>query len=73
MEAILEIQICNAASYLGVVEWRSDEVDAILWSDAKVSKHKSLFSRIYLFLFELVFFFTAFSVIKVSSLQIPRF
>ena len=44
----------------------------ILCSDAKVSKRKSLFSSIRVFFFELVIFFPGSSVIKVSSLQIPR-
>ena len=36
--------------------------NAILWSDAKVSKRKSLFSSIRVFVFELVIFFTGSSV-----------
>ena len=36
-KVILEIQICNAASYLWVVGWQCEEVDVILWSDAKVN------------------------------------
>ena len=34
---------------------QSNEVDAIFWSDAKVSKHKSLLSNIHIFFFELFF------------------
>ena len=60
---ILEIQICNAASYLWVFGWQCEEVNVISWSDAKVSKRKSLFSSIRVFFFELVIFFTGSSVI----------
>ena len=61
-KVILEIQICNAASYLWVFGWQCEEVNVILWSDAKVSKRKSLFSSIRAFFFELVIFFTGSSV-----------
>ena len=40
----------------------------ILWSDAKVSKRKSLFSSIRVFFFELMlYFFTGSSVISIQS------
>jgi len=50
----------------------SDDVDAILWPNIKVSKAYALFSSIHVFFIELCIFFTGSSVVKVSSCQITR-
>ena len=50
----------------------SDDVDAILWPNIKVSKVYALFSSIHVFLIKLCIFFTGSSVVKVSSCQITR-
>ena len=50
----------------------SDDVDAILWPNIKVSKVYELFSSIPVFFIELCIFFTGSSVAKVSSCQITR-
>ena len=50
----------------------SDDVDAILWPNIKVSKVYALFSSTHVFFIELCIFFTGSSVVKVSSCQITR-
>ena len=50
----------------------SDDVDAILGPNIKVSKVYALFSSIHVFFIELRIFFTGCSVVKVSSYQITR-
>ena len=48
----------------------SDDVDAILWSNIKVSKVYALFFSIHVFFIELCIFFTGSSVARVLSCQI---
>ena len=63
-KVILEIQICNAASYLWVVGLQCEEVDAILWSDAKEVNVNHYFLAFAYFFSSMLYFFLVLVFLK---------